>query len=103
MEKDFNVSLEGTSLIIKLGETLGISNAPVLMEELNTYKGQGVETVVFDATDMNYISSSGIRTVLFAKQKLEKNPVIIFVNCKDDIRNVFVMTGLQNYIEFQTK
>lgn len=103
MEKDFNVSLEGTSLIIKLGETLGISNAPVLMEELNAYKGKGIETVVFDATDMNYISSSGIRTVLFAKQKLEKNPVIIFVNCNDDIRNVFVMTGLQNYIEFQTK
>lgn len=103
MEKDFDLFLEGTSLTVKLGEKLDIGNAPLLMEELLTYKGRGVESVIFDATDMNYISSSGVRTVLFAKQKLEKNPAIIFVNCNIDIRNVFVMTGLHNYIIFQTR
>lgn len=100
MEKDFSLSLEGTTLTVKLGETLGINNAPLLMEDLNAYRGKGVNKVVFDASDMTYISSSGIRTVIFAKQKLEKNPVIEFKNCCDDVRNVFNMTGLQNYISF---
>lgn len=101
MEKDFSLSLEGTTLTIALGETLGIENAPLLMEDMNAFRGKGVETVVFDATKMNYISSSGIRTVIFAKQKMEKNPEIVFLNCQDEIRNVFNMTGLQNYITFK--
>ena len=52
MEKDFSLSLEGTTLTVKLGETLGINNAPLLMEDLNAYRGKGVAKVVFDAPDM---------------------------------------------------
>lgn len=73
------------------------------MEELNGYKGKGIEKVVFDATKLAYIASSGIRTIIFAKQKLGGNPVIEFVNCAADIRSVFEMTGLQNYISFVSK
>ena len=32
-----------------------------------------------------------------------KGPVIEFVNCAADIRSVFEMTGLQNYISFVSK
>lgn len=103
MGNDFIVSMEGTSIVVKLGEQLTISNAPALMEELGTYKGKEIEKVVFNATQMTFIASSGIRTILFAKQKLGGNPDIEFVNCSADIRSVFEMTGLQNYITFTTE
>ena len=73
------------------------------MEELNNYKNKGIEKVVFDGTNLSYIASSGIRTIIFAKQKLGGNPTIEFVNCSADIRSVFEMTGLQNYITFVSK
>lgn len=103
MENDFTVNMEGTTVIVKLGEQLTTSNAPTLIEELSVYKGKNIEKVVFDATKMTYIASSGIRTIIFAKQKLGGNPAIEFVNCSADIRSIFEMTGLQNYITFTTE
>ncbi|MBQ5551579.1 MAG: STAS domain-containing protein, partial [Bacteroidales bacterium] len=79
------------------------ANAPALMDELNKYKNQGVEKVVFDATALKYIASSGIRTIIFAKQKLGGNPEIEFINCAKEIYSVFEMTGIQEYINFIEK
>lgn len=103
MENQFNVNREGNVLTIALCEQLTTANAPALMEQLNQYKDKGVEKVIFDATALNYIASSGIRTIIFAKQKLGGNPVIEFVNCTNEIKSVFEMTGLQNYITFVNK
>ena len=103
MENTFNVTKDGNVLNIVLGEELNTSNAPALMDELNKYKNQGLEKVVFDATKLKYIASSGIRTIIFAKQKLGGNPEIDFVNCAKDIYSVFEMTGIQEYINFIEK
>lgn len=103
MGSNFLVKQEGNVLTIVLQNELTNTNAPALMEELNKFKGGSIEKVVFDATELTYIASSGIRTIIFAKQKLGGNPVIEFVNCKDDVRSVFEMTGLQNYISFVSK
>ena len=103
MENQFDVKLEGAILTIVLGEELATGNAPALMEELNKYRDQGVQKVVFDATNLKYIASSGIRTIIFAKQKLGSNPEIEFVNCAKDIYDVFEMTGIQDYITFVNK
>lgn len=103
MENQFDVKQEGAILTIVLGEELATGNAPILMEELNKYRNQGIEKVVFDATALKYIASSGIRTIIFAKQKLGSNPAIEFVNCAKDIYDVFEMTGIQDYITFVNK
>ena len=103
MDNQFNLTQEGAILTIALGDELATSNAPALMDELNKFRGKGVEKVVFDATNLKYIASSGIRTIIFAKQKLGGNPAIEFVNCAKDIYNVFEMTGLQDHINFVNK
>lgn len=103
MNNEFQVSKDGNELTIVLPEQVTTTNAPQLMEAINNYKNQGVEKVVFDASSMTYIASSGIRTVIFAKQKLGGSPVIEFVNCSAEIKGVFEMTGLQSYIQFVNK
>ena len=103
MENTFSVTKEGTVLNIVLNGQLATANAPALMDELNKYKDQGVTKVSFDATNLTYIASSGIRVVIFAKQKLGGNPEIEFINCTDEISSVFEMTGIQNYMTFVKK
>ena len=103
MENQFDVKQEGAILTIVLGNELATANAPALMDELNNYRDKGIEKVVFDATNLTYIASSGIRTIIFAKQKLGSNPAIEFVNCAKDIYDVFEMTGIQDYISFVNK
>ena len=102
MDKDFEVKKEGPVLTVVLGENLSVVNAPALNDEVNLYKGQDIEKVVFDATNLTYISSSGIRVILYCKKYLGKSPEIVFINCNKDILDVFDLVGIIPYITFVT-
>ena len=100
MKKEFEVKKEGSVLTVVLGENLSVVNAPALTDEINLYKGQDIEKVVFDATNLTYISSSGIRVILYCKKYLSNNPEIVFVNCNKDILDVFDLVGIIPHITF---
>ena len=102
MDKDFEVKKEGPVLTVVLGENLSVVNASALTDEINLYKGQDIEKLVFDATKLTYISSSGIRVILYCKKFLSQNPEIVFVNCNKDILDVFELVGIIPYITFVT-
>ena len=100
MENDFNIKLEGTTLYVNLGYELMTENAPVLQEELKNYQGQDITKIVYDATDLVYISSSGIRVITYAFQKIGHSPKIEFVNCAAKIYGTLDMVGITNLINF---
>lgn len=100
MNNDFKVNLNGTALVVELGGVLNTVNAPLLQEELTKYIGQAIEKVVFDASELMTLSSSGLRTVYFAKQRLGNKPEIVFVNCAKEIYNTLKMIGLASSIKF---
>lgn len=100
MNTDFKVTLNGTALVIELGRSLNTTNAPELQEKLSKYVGQTIEKVVFDASELMTLSSSGLRTVYFAKQRLGNKPEIVFVNCAKEIYNTLKMIGLASSIKF---
>ena len=100
MDNDFKVSLNGTALIVELGRVLNTANAPTLQDELAKYVGQPIEKVVFDASELLTLSSSGLRTVYFSKQRLGNKPEIVFVNCAKEIYNTLKMIGLASSIKF---
>lgn len=100
MGNDFTVTLNGTALIVELGRSLNTNNAPALTEELSKYKGQVIEKVVFDASVLMTLSSSGLRSVIYAKQRLGNKPEIVFVNCAKEIYNTLKIIGLTSSIKF---
>lgn len=100
MEKDFEVKKEGSVLTVVLGEELTRINSPVLMEELASYRDQDVEKVVFDATKLTHLSSSGVRVIIFCKQRLGAGPEIVFANCNKDIYDVLDIVGIVRFITF---
>ena len=100
MENDFSIKLEGTILYVYLGYELMTENAPLLQEELKNYQGQEITKIVYDATDLVYISSSGIRAITYAFQKIGHSPKIEFVNCAAKIYGTLDMVGITNLINF---
>lgn len=100
MDNDFKVAKKGTALVIELGRSLNTANAPELQDELATYVGQDIEKVVFDASELLTLSSSGLRVVYFSKQRLGNKPEIVFVNCAKEIYNTLKMIGLASSIKF---
>lgn len=101
MNNNFKVTKKGTALVVELGRSLNTVNAPELQDELATYVGQeDIEKVVFDASELLTLSSSGLRVVYFSKQRLGNKPEIVFVNCAKEIYNTLKMIGLASSIKF---
>ena len=96
----FEVTKEGTSLMIKVVKDLSINNAPALLDEISKYAGQDIKKVIFDVTGLFYVTSAGLRVVFYAYQKLGTHPDIEFVNCPKEIRAVLDQVGLTSVINF---
>lgn len=100
MNNHFNINLEGTTLYVYLGYELMTDNAPILQEELKSYHGQDITKIVYDATDLVYISSSGIRAITYTFQKTGHSPEIEFVNCAHEIYDTLDIVGITSIISF---
>lgn len=92
-ESNFNIKQKGRMLIVDLGYRLSIENAPTLQEQLTAYQGKDIQKIVFDTTRLVYISSAGVRVVMYvyAKMGIKK---IEFMNCAPEIRNTLDKVGL---------
>jgi anti-anti-sigma factor len=99
-EDFFEVTKDGSTLMIELGSRLDEVNAPALSEELSKYVGQAIEKIVFDATGLFFITSAGLRVVFFAYQRLGSHSDIEFVNCPEEIQTVLDLVGLTSAIKF---
>ena len=59
-------------------------------------------TVILDCTELEYISSSGLRLFLsLRKAAASKGGKVIVKAINKDIRSVFMMTGFLNLFEIQ--
>ena len=67
---------------------------------MTKFIGEAIEKVVFDASELLSVSSSGLRAIYFAKLKLGHQQEIIFVNCAKEIYDTLKMIGLASAIKF---
>jgi len=92
----------GEKTVINLSGKLDYATAGVLMEELKTLVGKGVRRIDFYCTGLEYMSSAGIRAMVFVKQKIDKNvEVDVYLhNVSPSVKEVFKLSGLENYFGF---
>lgn len=100
MENEFNIKLEGTTLYVYLGYELMNENAPILQNELKKFCGQQITKIVYDATDLVFISSSGIRAISFTFNGLGMSPEVEFVNCAQKLYETLEIVGFTKIINF---
>lgn len=101
MASEFTVTYENKILNIDLSTRLDATNAEGLQSDLKGYIGQDVEKMVFSAANLEYISSAGLRVIIFAKQKIGVDAHIFLVGASDAILNVIKMSGLDNFMTIQ--
>jgi len=86
---------------IDLGDRVDTNNAGDLTETLRTLVGQDVAKVVFEASNLEYLSSAGLRAIVFAKQKIGQGLEVILVGAKEEIADVIKMTGFDSFVSIQ--
>ena len=82
----------GSEMTITLGGRLDTNTSPQL-EELVDTSLDGVEKLVFDIADLEYISSAGLRVLLAALQIMEDQGEMVLRNVCEEIMDVFEITG----------
>jgi anti-anti-sigma factor len=101
MESKFSVDFKDGVAKIALCGRLDAVNAPLLQDELKRLMGSPVKNMVFLAKELEYISSAGLRVIIFAKQKVGVDAKVYLVGAQEAILGVVKMSGLDNFMFIQ--
>lgn len=93
-------SSEGSALTLVVAGRLDTSTAPQLEAELKQ-SIEGVTNLVFDFTDLDYLSSAGLRVLLSAQKVMNKQGEMVVRNVNDTIREVFDITGFAELLTIE--
>ena len=101
MESKYQVTFADGVASVELAGRLDAANAPAFQEELKKLTGKEVKRIVFFAKDLEYISSAGLRTIIFAKQKLGMHAQVYLIQPQEAVAGVIKMSGLDNFLFIQ--
>ena len=94
---DIKKNLEDGALTIAINGRLDTSTAPQLDEELKT-SIEGVENLLIDLTDLEYISSAGLRVLLSAQKTMNKQGTMEVTGVNDIVMEIFEVTGFSDIL-----
>ena len=85
-------NLNGSELTVAIIGRLDTTTAPQLEAEFKQNIG-GVEKLVLDFANLEYLSSAGLRVLLAAQKVMNKQGEMIIRNVNDTINEIFDVTG----------
>ena len=89
-------------LVIALEGRLDISTAPDLDKVVNNDL-DGVTELVFDLEKLDYISSVGLRVLLFAQKKMNRQGSMKVINVNEMVMDVFAAMGFADIMKIELK
>jgi anti-sigma B factor antagonist len=85
---------------IALAGRLDTLTAPALEKTIGDSIGSG-ENLVLDFKEIEYISSAGLRVLLGAQKKLQKNGSMKIIRVCEDVMEVLEMTGFADILTIE--
>lgn len=93
---DINKKVEGGKMTIQLSGRLDTTTAPELEKVLDF---TGINSVLFDIEDLQYVSSAGLRVILMVQKNMKGNFTI--KNVKPEIMEIFEITGFVDILNIE--
>lgn len=93
-------TLEGNTLTLALEGRLDTTTSPDLEEALGASL-DGVTQLVFDFTRLDYLSSAGLRVLLSAQKRMNKQGSMKLVHVNDAVKEVFEITGFADFLTIE--
>jgi len=90
----------GNELTILVIGRLDTTTAPQLEAELKQ-SISGVEKLVLDFTELEYLSSAGLRVILSAQKVMNKQGSMIVKNVNETISEIFEVTGFVDILTIE--
>lgn len=92
--------LVGTTLTLTLSGRLDASNAHELTSALNESL-DGVKDLIFDFTNLKYVASAGLRALLMAQKRMNKQGSMKICHVDETVMEVLEMTGFADLMNIE--
>jgi anti-sigma B factor antagonist len=79
---------------------LDVNTSPDLQKDLEE-NITGSEDVVFDFSELKFISSAGLRVLVFTKKKLGENGTVIIQGANEFVLEILETTGLRSVFDIR--
>lgn len=90
----------GSALTIKVEGRLDTITAPKLEAELKS-SISGVTKLTFDFSNLEYISSAGLRVLLSAQKVMKKQGSMVVRNVNSTVMEIFEVTGFSDFLTIE--
>ena len=97
---NINKTQDGTEMTLVLEGRLDTTTAPELEKEVKEGLS-GVEKLVFDLKELEYISSAGLRVLLSAQKTMNKQGNMVVKNSSEDLMEIFEVTGFVDILNLE--
>ena len=94
----YTINKNGSALELALEGRLDTVTAPDLEKALSPIP-EGVDTLVYDFSKLDFISSAGLRVMLRAHRSLPMGGKTKVLNCNPVVKEVFSVTGFSDILE----
>lgn len=91
---------DGAQLTLSLAGRLDTTTAPELETEINAITADTSE-LFMDFTALEYLSSAGLRVILGAQKKMQKQGKMVVKNVNETIMEVFEITGFSDILTIE--
>ena len=96
-----DIQVNGTTMTIAIEGRLDTLTAPELQAELANYRLGELTEITMDLSQLEYISSAGLRVLLQAYRSMKMGGVMRIVNANEVTRKVFEVTGFDEYFTIE--
>ena len=88
---------QNKSVTVLVSGRIDTQTAPDLLEHLKEAM-QGAEELVLDLADVEYVSSAGLRVILFAQKTMNSQGSTSVAHVNKDIMETFELTGFTDIL-----
>ena len=89
---------EGEKAIVSVSGRIDTATAPTLLEYLKT-ELVGVKELILDFQEVEYVSSAGLRVILYAQKTMSSQGSMKLINVSPDILEVLELTGFTEVLD----
>ena len=97
---DIKKQQDNKTLTVSLIGDLDTITSPNLEASLSESL-EGIEHLVFDFSELNYISSAGLRVILATQETMNKQGKMVIRNISDEIKKIFEVVGFIKFINIE--
>jgi len=90
---------EGTELTVVVEGSINAATAAELENELQT-QCEGITKLILDFADVGFVSSAGIRVILWAYKRMNAHGTMTLQNVNENVREIFDLVGLTTVLNF---